>query len=250
MPTNSKETHLKHSHDPHAIHERLDQNQRHSYAGDFMLGAIDGSVTTFAVVCGVAGAGLSTRVAIIMGVANLIADGFSMAVGNYQKSKSDRDVIERARRVEEKHVTEEPEGEREEVRQIYAKKGFEGELLEKVVAVITKDRARWVETMLVEEHGLRLDMPKPLLSAFMTFFSFFMIGLLPLLPFFLGGSALTHQIFLTSSVVTGLAFFVVGSVYGKIFHKKWWLSGLETLFFGSAAAALAYLIGDWLKGLV
>jgi VIT1/CCC1 family predicted Fe2+/Mn2+ transporter len=104
--------------------------------------------------------------------------------------------------------------------------------------------------MLVEEHGLRLDTPKPLLSALMTFFSFFAIGLIPLLPFFCGGSYLSHQIFWASSVVTSAAFFVVGSIHGKILHKKWWLSGLETLFFGSAAASLAYLIGNWLKGLI
>ena len=117
---------------------------------------MDGTVTTFAVVAGVAGAGLPRGVAIILGMANLLADGFSMAAGNYLSTKTDRELVDRARRVEEMHVEQVPDGEREEVRQIFAAKGFEGQILDEIVNVITTDRRRWVDTMLTEELGLRL----------------------------------------------------------------------------------------------
>lgn len=62
------------------------------YLGPFVYGAIDGSVTTFAVVAGAAGAGLSSTVIIILGIANLIADGFSMGASSYLSAKSERDL--------------------------------------------------------------------------------------------------------------------------------------------------------------
>ena len=96
------------------------------------------------------------RPVIVLGFANLLADGLSMAVSNYQGTKSQREQVEQARRKEEHHIEQIPEGEREEVRQIFARKGFEGGVLEKIVEVITQDRQLWIRTMLTEElvqHG-------------------------------------------------------------------------------------------------
>ena len=108
---------------------RLAAHKPYSYVGDAVLGAIDGCVTTFAVVSGVVGANLPQRVALILGLANLCADGFSMAVSNYQKAASDIQRIAQARGIEARHIAEVPEGEREEIRQIFAQKGFQGPLL-------------------------------------------------------------------------------------------------------------------------
>ncbi len=65
----------------------------YKYLPEFVYGGIDGSVTTFAVVSGVVGASLSSSIVIILGFANLFADGFSMAVSNYLSTRSveDRD---------------------------------------------------------------------------------------------------------------------------------------------------------------
>lgn len=139
-------------HTPQAIENRIASAKQHSYFGDFVLGAVDGTVTTFAIVAGAAGAGLSSGVAIVLGLANVAADGFSMAVSNYLKVRSDRQIVERIRKVEEMHIDEIPDGEREEIRQIFAGKGFDGEMLEGVVMVITDDRLRWVDTMLTEDN--------------------------------------------------------------------------------------------------
>ena len=118
---------------------------------------------------------------VVLGFANLLADGFSMAVSNYQGTKSQRQQVEEARRGEERQIEEIPEGEREEVRQIFAAKGFSGDTLEKVVDVITNDRGLWVDTMLAEELGLEVQGPDPRRAALATFVAFILVGLVPLI---------------------------------------------------------------------
>ena len=94
------------------------------YLRDFVYGANDGIITTFAVVAGVAGANLSASVVLILGFANLLADGFSMAMSNYLGEKSNRDFVATERGREEWEVERLPEEEREEIRKIYRAKGF------------------------------------------------------------------------------------------------------------------------------
>jgi vacuolar iron transporter family protein len=216
---------------------------------DFVLGAMDGTVTTFAVVAGVAGAGMPNGIAIVLGMANLLADGFSMAAGNYLSTKTDRQVVERARRIEEMHVEQVPEGEREEIRQIFAAKGFSGETLDRIVEVITTDRQRWVDTMLTEELGLRLEFPSARRAAVTTFVAFVLVGSVPLLPFVLGLGRNPPAVFLTSALATSLAFLSVGISRGVVLGEPVLRSGLETLAIGATTAALAYGVGLGLNGL-
>ncbi len=102
------------------------------YIAEFVYGGIDGAITTFAVVAGATGADLSISVIIILGFANLIADGFSMSVGNYFSTKAERDSYDKHKAVEYWEVEHLREKEIEEIREIYSRKGFKGELLEKV----------------------------------------------------------------------------------------------------------------------
>jgi len=146
--------HLEHGHSPRDIAKRLEQGPRISYLRDWVYGGIDGTVTTFAVVAGVTGAALSYKALLILGAANLIADGFSMAAANYLGTKAEIEEYEQVRRMEERHVALAPEGEREEIRQIFEAKGFSGEALDRAVDVITGTRERWIDTMMTEEHGL------------------------------------------------------------------------------------------------
>lgn len=242
--------HLDHS--PEAISQRLHDGPKQVYLKDFVYGAIDGAVTTFAVVSGVAGAGLSSAVIIILGLANLLADGFSMAISNYLGTKAENQHVQNERLEELKEIEAHPEGEREEVRQIYASKGFEGELLETVVDVITADKNRWVDTMIQEEHGLSLSMANASMAALWTFIAFAVVGALPLVPFLINWwqTDLIAQPFFWSSTVTIVGFFVVGAFKGKFVSLNWYRSGLETTVIGGAAALLAYGVGIVLRGLV
>src|SRR6185436_14189100 len=128
---------MEHEHTIEAIGERLSTGPKQNYLRDWIYGGIDGSVTTFAVVTGVVGAELSPMVIVILGFANLFADGFSMAASNFLGTKSEHDDMRRLEAIEYRHIEVAPEGEREEVRQIFAAKGFGGSDLERVVQLIT-----------------------------------------------------------------------------------------------------------------
>src|SRR4026207_2394166 len=118
---------MEHEHSAEAIKQRLARGPGHNYLRDWIYGGIDGSVTTFAVVSGVAGARLSPWIILVMGFANLFADGFSMAASNYLGVKAEHEDLQRLEAVENRHIDLEPEGEREEVRQIFEQKGFSGD---------------------------------------------------------------------------------------------------------------------------
>jgi vacuolar iron transporter family protein len=237
---------LKSDHQPRAIRRRLDEQHKHSYLGDAILGGIDGGITTFAVVAGTIGAGFPQLVIIVLGFANLLADGFSMAVSNYLGTKSRRDRVNEARRIEKEHIDENPEGEREEIRQIYASKGFHGTVLEAIVDGICEDKDQWIDTMITEEYRLPIETPSPFSAGAATFFSFIVIGLIPLIPFIIPNSSV-EQRFTASSLAIGIAFFAIGLAKGVVLNGSAFKSGIETLLTGGGAAVLAYFIGSWLQ---
>jgi vacuolar iron transporter family protein len=106
----------EHSHTRKAIHDRLGQGPHVSYLRDWIYGGLDGTVTTFAIVAGVVGANLSASVLLILGFANLLADGFAMAASNYTSTKSEHEDYDRVLGIERRHIALVPDGEREEIR--------------------------------------------------------------------------------------------------------------------------------------
>lgn len=242
---------LQAEHTPEVIRKRLATGPVHSYLRDVVYGAIDGTVTTFAVVAGVAGAELSPGVVVVLGMANLLGDGFSMAVGNFLATRAEQQLQDRARRTEEEHIAKVPEGEREEIRQIFASKGFTGPELERVVDVITSNSKEWVATMMREELGFPQTSTSPTRAALATFAAFVVIGSLPLLAFLyqLMVGSLGNP-FLLSSAVTGIGFFMIGAFKSRFVDSAWYWSGLETLAVGGGAAVLAFLVGLGLKGVL
>jgi VIT1/CCC1 family predicted Fe2+/Mn2+ transporter len=221
---------------------------------DFIYGSIDGAVTTFAIVAGVIGASLSPTIILILGFANLFADGFSMAAANFQASKARNEYIEMKRKQEEWEIDNLEEQEKGEIRDIYRKKGFKDKLLEEVVRTITSRRKVWVDTMMKEELGLIEGEKCPLDGSLSTFVGFNLIGLIPLIPFMLFiliGITSNHDgAFTYSIILVASAFFIVGFIKGKIVKKSKILSGLFTLMIGGIAAIVAYLIGYGLNFLI
>ena len=237
---------LHREHQPDAIEQRLDRKNKPQTISDAILGGIDGCVTTFAIVAGAVGAGFSASVALVMGFANLIADGFSMAVSNYEAIKVQRELREELRRMEEEHIDKVPAGEREEIRQVYSRKGFSGDILEAIVSTISQNRQLWIETMLTEEHGLQKIDLNPTRSAAVTFLAFILAGSMPLLPLLFAGLGIQRQ-FLLSALLAGAVFFSIGMLKSLVFAKPLLRAGLGTLLTGGAAASLAYLTGYFLR---
>ncbi|NQW22460.1 MAG: VIT1/CCC1 transporter family protein [SAR202 cluster bacterium] len=238
------------NHTKEAVQARLAAGPSASYLRDFIFGAIDGTVTTFAVVSSVSGAGLAASVLIILGVANLVADGFSMGIGNFLGSRAEQQQRRSTRLEEEHHVRNVPEGEKEEIRQIFANKGFAGDDLERVVEVITSDQDRWVAVMLQEEHGFPAIEVPPSRAGLATYLGFMVAGLMPLLPFIYQAYAPGDlpQPFFWSIAVAGLVFFTIGGLKSFFVEQVWYWAGLEVLAIGGVAAGLAYLVGALLKG--
>ncbi len=236
----------EHSHDPGDIARRLQDGPRISYLRDWVYGGIDGTVTTFAIVAGAVGADLSNRFLLILGVANLLADGFSMAAANYSGTKAEIEEYSLVREMEERHIDTEPEGEREEIRQIFMAKGFKGRALKDAVDVITAEKERWIDTMMTEEHGLPRVTRSPVTAGLVTFLAFVACGFLPVAPFAFG----VHASIVVSVAMAAFTFFLIGSLRSRWSPVHWLRAGTETLVIGLVSAGVAYLVGDFLKQIV
>lgn len=226
-------------------------NRFQDYIGEFVYGGIDGSVTTFAVVAGAAGAQLDSAIVIILGFANLIADGFAMSVGSYLSTKSEKQKYQKHKNIEYWEVDHLPDKEREEVREIYAAKGFEGELLEQVVDQITADKDRWVDVMMKEELEMAEETKSPIAMGAVTFVSFLILGFIPLIIYVIDYTVGTEaDLFLYSSVMTFIIFGLIGYAKSYVTNTSRIRGMFETLFLGGSAAGLAYFVGDLLEKLI
>lgn len=218
------------------------------YLREFVYGGIDGAVTTFAVVAGGFGANLDAGILIILGLANLLADGFSMSVGAYLSAKSERDNYNKHQKIEYWEIENLPEIEREEIADIYREKGFKGELLDKIVDHICDDKDLWVSEMMKDELGMMRDNKSPFKIGMATLISFVLVGFIPLVvylwDFFF---PIDLDTFLWTSILTGLAFIIVGWMKGIVNQTSKLRSISETLGLGILAAVVAYFVGDILK---
>jgi len=177
------------AHEPSRIVQAAEEEHggaSHLYIGDMVYGGLDGIITTFAVVSGVAGAQLGSNIILILGLANLFADGFSMATGAYLSSKSELEYYEREWQREAWEVEHFPEGERVELYEIYRQQGYSEEDARRLVEIKSRDPQRWVQAMMIDELGLLPDERKPLFSALATLVSFVVAGSVPLIVYLVG----------------------------------------------------------------
>ncbi len=168
------------------------QNYSRRYLAEFVYGAIDGTVTTFAIISAVSGATLSVAVVLVLGFANVLADGFSMAASNYLSAKSELAV-----------------GDQSNVRR-----------------------------------------KLPFKTAAVTFFSFVLVGSLPVWPFAIFYASETINPLTVSTIATGLVFLLIGYARGRISGKSGLVAALETFLIGALAAIIAYFTGAWLQRLL
>ncbi len=226
---------------------------RYNWLPDFVYGGIDGAVTTFAIVAGVVGANLSTPVILIMGFANLFADGFSMATGKYLSDKAELDRINQIRESEEQSIIEKPKEEKSEIREILRSFGFKGNDLARAAKVITSKPKIWVKLMLTHEFNVIEENINPVRGAWATFLAFNTVGLIPLLAYVVQaimGWTDTRAVFWVTSIATLAALFLVGTVKSRFSNRHWFIAGTETAVLGGFAASTAFFIGEMLSKLL
>jgi VIT1/CCC1 family predicted Fe2+/Mn2+ transporter len=222
------------------------------YLGDMVLGGLDGIITTFAVVCSVAGAKLGLNVVMIMGLANLLADGFSMATGTFLSARSEQEYYRKEKARETWEVQHFPEGEKQELVEIYRKQGYSDEEARKITEIRSRDPRRWVDAMMVDELRMLPDERTPIHSALATYAAFVLAGAIPLLVYLVGlvvPIAPTTAFFISLGM-SGVALFILGSAKVLVTHGNPLRNGLEMLAVGSLAAAVAFIVGVILKRII
>ena len=210
-----------------------------------IFGVNDGLVSNLSLIFGVAGAGVDNEVVIIAGVAGLLAGAFSMASGEYISVRVQREVYERLIHLEAHEIGTEPDEEREELAELYERKGIPHDVADTIATELMKDPEIALQTHAREELGLDPDegLGSPVAAAASSFVSFALGAFVPLLPFLVSEGLAA---IVASAVLSGIALFVVGAAISYLTGKSWLLSGLRMLSFGAAAASITFLVGKLL----
>jgi VIT1/CCC1 family predicted Fe2+/Mn2+ transporter len=222
-------------------HETTDPHRRTPWLADVILGGQDGIVNVLGVVLGVAAATASARVVLVAALAAAFAESISMAAVAYTSTTAAGDMYKSERAREYRHINTVPHLERAEIRDIYARKGFSGELLEKIVETITSNKDVWVAVMMAEEHGLTdVDRSKSLRSALVVGAASLFGSLVPLTPFlFLPLFAAACG----SVLLAAFTLFTFGAYKARATVGHPFKSGLELALIGTLSALVGYGVG-------
>ena len=219
-----------------------------NYIKDIVYGANDGIVTTFAIIAGSVGARFPLKVIVILGIANLVADGFSMAASNFLGTRSENALFRSEQKREIDEVEHKTDVEKQEIREIFAEKGFDQPQTERLVDLVSKNKPFWVDFMMRYELGMSVpEEDSEWKAGSLTFFSFVIAGSLPLLPFLILGTG--ANTFIYSIISTAISLFVVGSARQIVTKEHWLKGGLEMLLVGGVAAIAAYMLGYFVGGI-
>jgi vacuolar iron transporter family protein len=228
------------------IHHVEPHIKESSHVRDIVFGFGDGINTSLGIVAGVGGALITADVVILASLIGMFTGAKAMAVQNYLAVKSQREILESEIKREEFEIQSMPVEERKEIENIYRAKGFEGELLEKIVEKITSNKEVWLKTMLTEELGLNLDiLGNPLKGAIVMFGSFLLGGILPILPYFAvkAGIISSTTAIGIAIVVSVLSSFIVGALKAHMAKKNLIKGGIEMAGLGTGIALVGYGIG-------
>ena len=218
-----------------------EQHRQVNWLRDVILGGQDGLVNILGIVLGVIAGGGSKAVLLAAGFAAAITESISMGAVGYTSTVSERDYYQAEQAHEAAEIDVTPEAERQEIRDIYAAKGFTGDLLNRVVDTITANRDRWLATMMDEELHLQpVQTPDILRSAVVITVATLIGHMIPLLPFVWlpRTMALVTAIVLSAGVLFGVGVYSSVTLVGD-----WRKNGLKMVAIGLGAAAVGFLIG-------
>ena len=230
----------------HHLHARVDPHRRSaSGLSDIILGGQDGLVNVLGVILGVAAATSDPRIVLVAGLAATFAESVSMGAVAYTSTIADADYYDSEKEREIRHIEQVPRLERNEIRNIYARKGFKDELLERIVDTITANREVWVAVMMAEEHQLSpTDRRQAWKVALIVGLSAIIGSLIPLAPFaFL---PVVHSMWV-SVAITALVLFGVGVYKARVTVGQPAKSGLEMAVIGTLSALVGFVVGVLLK---
>lgn len=229
----------------HRSGPKTNESRAGAYIGSMVYGALDGIITTFAVVSGVAGAQLGASVILILGIGNLLADGFSMGTGDYLSTKSEREYYDREARRRAWKIEQFPDGQRAELQALYVQHGYTLAEAQALTTMQSQQKERWVNVMMLEELNMVKDDTNLIYNALATFGSFVIAGSLPMVIYLIGlVTPIAPSIaFMISIALSAMALFGLGAAKVFVTRLNPLRSGLEMLLVGGVAALVAYVIG-------
>jgi VIT1/CCC1 family predicted Fe2+/Mn2+ transporter len=230
-----------------AVHDRAgaplhrEEHRQTNWLRDVILGGQDGLVNILGIILGVIAGGGSETVLLAAGFAAAITESISMGAVGWTSALSERDYYEAEKARESAEIDATPEAEQAEIREIYAAKGFSGDLLDQVVETITANRDAWLATMMDEELHLQpVQAPDIFRSAIVITVATLIGHLIPLLPFLWLSRA---QALITAVVLSALVLFGVGTYQAVTLVGDWRKKGLQMVVIGLGAAAIGFFIG-------
>ncbi|WP_254715209.1 VIT1/CCC1 transporter family protein [Actinomadura sp. NAK00032] len=204
-----------------------------------VFGAMDGLVSNFALIAGVAGGQVDRKVVLLAGLAGLAAGAFSMAAGEYISVASQSELAEAEIEVERLELARHPVAEERELAEVFEARGVDPETAAEVARQLSRDPDEALEVHTREELGVTPgDLPSPVLAAGSSFLSFAIGAVLPVLPYLLGATSLWP-----AAIVAALGLFLAGALVSRITARPWWFGGTRQLLFGAAAAGITYAVG-------
>ncbi len=226
-------------------HAHTDPHKRGSSLSDFILGAQDGLVNVLGVALGIAAATNDARVVLVAGLATTFAESISMGAVAFTTTLADADHYQSEYEREHRHIQEAPNLEKKEIRDIYASKGFSGDLLDRIVETITANKDVWVAVMMAEEHQLSpVDRKSAMRAAWVVGLSAIVGSLVPIVPFMIFPVSVSMWI---SVLMTALVLFAIGAYKARVTVGRPMRSGLEMMLIGTISAMAGYLVGVLLK---
>ena len=224
------------------------RNRSGQYIKSIVYGGLDGIITTFAVVAGSVGGELSFRVVLILGFSNLLADGFSMAVGDFLSTKSQNEYEKNVRHKKQLDITQHPKQEKGQLTNSLIEQGINENDANLLVNTLAKYDKPFVNQVMKLEYGSNTTEGSPVKNAVVTFLSFSAFGVVPLLIYVLAMFIpnLLENSFLIAAILTGMTLFSLGAMKSKVIHTNWLKSGFEMLLVGGLAALVAYVVGAML----
>ena len=208
---------------------------------DAVFGTQDGLISTLGALTGIAAGTQSREAVVVAGLVIIVVESLSMASGSYLSSKSQREYLERLLREEEEEIARDPEGERQEIWEMYRVRGYTDEEIEIIARRLLSDKELLLEDMAHKELGIFPEaLEEPFGNAMVMGAAYVIGGLIPVLPYLL----LPFSDAMPVSIVgTLLALFLFGGLKGRVVRQVWWRSGLEMLWVASGAALAGFMIG-------